>query len=92
MRAAVLLAQGQLVAPAFIVQVEPQLCAACGQCVKVCPFGARVLEDDGLYAEVVEALCQGCGVCVAACPNKASQSRQWTTMQILAKTDVIALP
>ena len=88
MRAAALLAQRRLAAPPFAVQVDPQLCAACGQCVEVCPFGARVLDPDTPYAEVIEVLCQGCGACVVACPNKASQAYKWTPAQILAMTDV----
>jgi heterodisulfide reductase subunit A len=72
-----------------VAQVDTLLCSACGQCVEICPFDARVMNPGDPYAKVVEILCQGCGACVVACPNKASQTRQWTPMQILAKTDVL---
>jgi heterodisulfide reductase subunit A len=73
MRAAALLAQQELEAPVAPVQVIERLCTACGQCVEVCPYGARVLEPGAHTAEVIEVLCQGCGACIVACPNKATR-------------------
>ncbi|MGD2177451.1 MAG: FAD-dependent oxidoreductase [Anaerolineae bacterium] len=73
MRAAALLAQQELEAPVAPVQVSERLCTACGQCVEVCPYGARVLEPGAHTAEVIEVLCQGCGACIVACPNKATR-------------------
>ena len=73
MRAAALLAQQTLQAPIPAVAVSERLCAACGQCVDVCPYGARILEAGSHTAEVIEVLCQGCGACVVACPNKATR-------------------
>ncbi|MDL2220403.1 RnfABCDGE type electron transport complex subunit B [Eubacteriales bacterium OttesenSCG-928-N14] len=43
-------------------------CLGMGNCVKVCPFGAMYMGDDGLPV-VVEELCTGCGVCVKECPR-----------------------
>jgi len=73
MRAAALLEQQTLEPPVAPVQVNERLCAACGQCVDICPYGARVLEPGAHTAEVIEVLCQGCGACIVACPNKASR-------------------
>ena len=73
MRAAALLAQEKLRAPVAPAYVVERLCSACGQCVEVCPYGARVLEPGAHTAEVIEVLCQGCGACIVACPNKASR-------------------
>jgi heterodisulfide reductase subunit A len=73
MRAAALLEQQTMEAPVPAVQVNERLCTACGQCVEVCPYGARVLEPGAYMAEVIEVLCQGCGACIVACPNKASR-------------------
>jgi len=73
MRAAALLAQEKLKAPVAPAYVVERLCSACGQCVEVCPYGARVLEPGAHTAEVIEVLCQGCGACIVACPNKASR-------------------
>ncbi len=81
-RAVTLLAKKELTATPIIAQVNPRLCAACGQCVEVCPYNARILEPDMDYAEVVEVLCQGCGACIVACPNKATQQKGFEMPQI----------
>jgi len=86
-RAVGLLAKKELTATPIIAQVNPRLCAACGLCVEVCPYGARRLEPGMTHAEVVEVLCQGCGACVVACPNKASQQRGFEFLQVSAMLD-----
>ncbi|MBN1287693.1 MAG: FAD-dependent oxidoreductase [Anaerolineae bacterium] len=91
MRAAALLSKAELESQPLVASVNPRLCAACGVCVEVCPYGARVLDDTAPYAQVVEVLCQGCGACVVACPNKASQQRGFTAAQILDMADMALL-
>jgi heterodisulfide reductase subunit A len=81
-RAVALLARPSLEATPIIASVNPRLCAACGICVEVCPYGARVLEPGAAHAEVISVLCQGCGACVAACPNKASQQKGFEFGQV----------
>jgi heterodisulfide reductase subunit A len=72
-----------------IAQVVPELCSACGLCVKACPYGARQIDEILPVATVNPALCQACGACAAACPNKASVVRNWTPTQILFMADVL---
>ncbi len=43
-------------------------CLGGGDCVEACPFGAMVMNENGL-PEVIEDLCTGCGMCVKACPR-----------------------
>jgi heterodisulfide reductase subunit A-like polyferredoxin len=86
-RAVTLLAKKELTATPIIAVVNPRLCAACGVCVDVCPYDARVLEPGMPYAEVVEVLCQGCGACVVACPNKASQQKGFEFLQVSEMLD-----
>jgi heterodisulfide reductase subunit A len=86
-RAVTLLAKKELTATPIIATVNPRLCAACGVCVDVCPYDARVLEPGMPYAEVVEVLCQGCGACVVACPNKASQQKGFEFLQVSEMLD-----
>jgi heterodisulfide reductase subunit A-like polyferredoxin len=81
-RVVALLSKPALEATPIVATVNPRLCAACGLCVEICPYGARVLEPGMEHAEVIEVLCQGCGACVAACPNKASQLRGFEFIQI----------
>ncbi len=90
MRAATVLAKQKLEAVPTVASVNIKRCSACGLCVDVCPFGARVLEPGAPYAEVVEALCQGCGTCVVACPNKASNQTGVEVGQVYAMLDVVS--
>jgi heterodisulfide reductase subunit A len=82
-KAVALLSKPELEATPIIATVNPRLCAACGVCVEICPFGARRLEPGEASAQVVEVLCQGCGACVVACPNKASQQRGFELEQVV---------
>ncbi len=69
--------------------VDAELCAGCGMCVDVCPFGAPAL--DPLYGvSVVNAvLCKGCGTCAAVCPSKAMRLQHFTPEQVLAQVDAL---
>jgi len=86
-RAVTLLSRKQLQSAAIIAAVNERLCSACGICVDVCPYSARVLDEDKGHAKVLEVLCQGCGACVAACPNGASFQRGFEFKQIFGMID-----
>ena len=84
-----LFSRDEMKAEPTIAQVIPELCSACGVCVKACPYGAREVDGILQVATVTPALCQACGACAAACPNKASVVRNWTPTQILFMADVL---
>jgi heterodisulfide reductase subunit A len=86
-----LLSKSELEAAATVASVDPLLCTACGQCVEVCPYDARVLNLEAGIAEVIEVQCQGCGACVTACPNKASQQKGFEAVQIYDMLDALGL-
>jgi len=67
----------------LVALVNPEVCAACGLCVPICPYGAREVDERARFSRVNEALCQGCGACVAICPNKACMLKNDTPMQVL---------
>lgn len=50
--------------------VERNLCKLCGECVKVCPWNARKIEDERLVVDVEN--CFGCGLCKLTCPAGAA--------------------
>jgi Heterodisulfide reductase, subunit A and related polyferredoxins len=50
-------------------KVDPEGCVACATCVKVCPYGAPMINDLK-KAEIQGATCMGCGSCAAACPAR----------------------
>jgi len=90
-RAVTLLSKDELEATPIVASVKERLCSACGLCVEVCPYDARVLEPGAHYAEVIEVLCQGCGACVVACPNKASQQKGFELRQEYGILDAIMM-
>lgn len=75
-RAGAILSKGRREEKPYRAYVISRLCCGCGLCVTVCPYGARVLNEEG-KAEVREALCEGCGSCVVACRNAASQQQNF---------------
>ncbi len=53
----------------MVAEVQPDKCAACLTCVRLCPYNAPKVVN---YAAQIESvLCQGCGTCAGECPNKA---------------------
>lgn len=83
-RAAVRLGKERVEGPAIVATVDEELCAGCGLCVSLCPYGARQMDEEARIACVVEVLCRGCGLCVTVCPNGASQQRAFGARQIMA--------
>jgi heterodisulfide reductase subunit A len=76
-RAATILSKEVVEEKAYLAYVIKRLCCGCGLCVTVCPYGARVLNEEEGKTEVIGGLCQGCGSCVIACRNAASQQRNF---------------
>ncbi len=69
--------------------VEPELCAGCGMCVDVCPYGAPALDPLWGVSRINAVLCKGCGACAVACPSKAIRMQHFTAEQILAQVDAL---
>lgn len=53
-------------------------CTGCGECVRVCPYGALRLGEDGKPA-LWPLACEGCGACKLVCPVGAISIRQTKT-------------
>lgn len=87
-RAEVILSRGRREEKPYRAYVIPRLCCGCGLCVDVCPYGARVLNEEG-KAEVLDALCEGCGSCVVACRNAASQQQNFEKGLNLVALDTV---
>ena len=88
-RAGALLSKEAVEEKAYLAYVIKRLCCGCGLCVTVCPYGARVLNEEEGKAEVIGSLCQGCGSCVIACRNAASQQRNFEKELNLAALDAV---
>jgi heterodisulfide reductase subunit A2 len=68
-RATTVLSKTHLQIPGQVAQVDPTNCVACATCVKVCPYGAPMINELG-KAEIQGATCMGCGSCAASCPAR----------------------
>jgi len=53
-----------------IIQIDPDLCDGCGQCVPSCAEGAIQIID-GKAKLRAENFCDGLGACLGECPNDA---------------------
>jgi len=68
-----------------MLKVDIEKCIGCGICVKVCPFGA-IIVDENIKKAVVLDNCTLCGACVNACPyNALSIERKKVSEEELAK-------
>jgi heterodisulfide reductase subunit A-like polyferredoxin len=68
-RATTILSKAFLEIPGQVAFVDPENCVACATCVKVCPYGAPMINDLK-KAEIQGAKCMGCGSCAATCPAR----------------------
>jgi heterodisulfide reductase subunit A-like polyferredoxin len=72
----------------IVAEVDPDRCAACLACVRVCPFGAPFVNTEGV-SEIPPPKCRGCGICTAECPAQAIVLKHSTDDQIAAQIDAI---
>ncbi|HOD83522.1 MAG: Glutamate synthase (NADPH) small chain [Planctomycetes bacterium ADurb.Bin126] len=85
-RAATVLSKSYLEIPGQVACVDPSMCVACATCVKVCPYGAPMINE--LHkAEIQGAKCMGCGSCAAACPARTITLRHQERSQMTAMLD-----
>jgi heterodisulfide reductase subunit A len=70
--------------------VDPEMCAGCGMCVEVCPYGAPSLDPLWGVSRINAVLCKGCGTCAVTCPSKAIRLQHFTPEQMLAQVDALA--
>lgn len=55
----------------YIADINTELCTGCGECVKICQFGAVSIDSKSKKARINLKKCQGCGVCRVVCKNGA---------------------
>ncbi|MBC8214031.1 MAG: FAD-dependent oxidoreductase [Candidatus Marinimicrobia bacterium] len=66
----------------IVPTVKEKLCRGCGDCVKVCEYGACELVqigDEVFVSRINPDICRGCGTCVAFCPSSAIQPGHFTS-------------
>ena len=85
-RATTVLSKTHLEIPGQVATVDPENCVACATCVKVCPYGAPMINE--LHkAEIQGAKCMGCGSCAAACPARTITLQHQEDQALVAMLD-----
>jgi heterodisulfide reductase subunit A len=86
--AAILLSKDRFAVEAITAAVYEDACAKCGQCARVCPFGAITWQKKQV-PQVISAACAGCGTCAAECRFGAIEMRHFSDQAIYAQVDAI---
>lgn len=86
-KAATYLLKGYTELEPFVIEIDPEKCTGCGECVEECPAGAITLND---VAVVNEALCKGCGACGGVCPTEAINLRGYYYDQLRSMIDALS--
>ncbi|MDH4123112.1 MAG: CoB--CoM heterodisulfide reductase iron-sulfur subunit A family protein [Thermoplasmata archaeon] len=83
-RALTILSKPEIEVEGIVSVVDSHKCTGCNTCIEICPYGAILLNDQGI-AEVIPAACKGCGCCGASCPENAITMKHYTDEQLLAE-------
>jgi heterodisulfide reductase subunit A-like polyferredoxin len=78
----------KLTTSAVVAVVQPDICAACLVCVRVCPYGAPFINEEGV-SQIPPSACMGCGICASECPANAISLKHYTDDQLFAKIDAL---
>ncbi len=57
----------------YIAKINPEECAGCRECMRICQFGAVTYSASNKKAVVDQMWCYGCGVCRSVCKKNAIQ-------------------
>ncbi len=71
--------------------VDDELCAGCGMCEEICPYGALKLDTRQGVMRANVVLCKGCGACAATCPSNAITLMHFTPRQVMAQMDALLM-
>lgn len=81
--------RGKVLVESATCVVDEELCAGCGMCEGVCPYGALKLDERRGVMRANVVLCKGCGACAATCPSNAITLMHFTPRQVMAQVDAL---
>ncbi|MCK4986596.1 MAG: CoB--CoM heterodisulfide reductase iron-sulfur subunit A family protein, partial [Desulfobacterales bacterium] len=86
--ASILLSKDRFAVEAITAAVYEEACTKCGQCARVCPFGAITWQKKHI-PQIISAACAGCGTCAGECKFGAIEMRHFSDQAIYAQIDAI---
>ena len=88
-RVLTLLSKDIVTASGSVCEITEKRCMGCGECAKVCTYGALELRDSkqGKKAVINPVLCKGCGLCNSKCPTGAISVKHYTDDELLCQID-----
>jgi heterodisulfide reductase subunit A len=84
-------ARGVVTVESATCVVDEELCAGCGMCEEICPYGALRLDTRKGVMSANVVLCKGCGACAAICPSNAITLLHFTPRQVMAQMDALLM-
>jgi heterodisulfide reductase subunit A len=84
-----LVTRGKVEIPSTISWIDPNICAGCQTCIKLCAYSAIDFDERRGVSVINEALCKGCGSCSGFCPSGAARSKHFNNKQVFAEIDGI---
>ena len=88
-KALALATRGKVQVSPTISYIDPDICAGCQTCIKLCVYSAIEFDERRQVSVVNEALCKGCGSCAGHCPSGAAQVRHFNEKQVFAELEGI---
>ena len=88
-KALALAAKGIVQVSPTVSWIDPDVCAGCQTCIKLCAYTAIEFDARRGVSVVNEALCKGCGSCAGFCPSGAAQVRHFNEKQVFAELEGI---
>jgi ferredoxin len=68
----------------YVAKVNPEECAGCRECMRICQFGAVTYSASNKKAVIDQMWCYGCGVCRAVCKKNAIQLEERIKVPVAA--------
>ena len=81
--------RGKVEVPSTTSWIDPNICAGCQTCIKLCAYSAIDFDERRGVSVINEALCKGCGTCSGFCPSGAAQSKHFNNRQVFAEIEGI---
>lgn len=88
-RACTILSRKKMSAGGDVAKVDGTKCVLCLTCIRTCPYGVPMIDEEEGVIRIDAAACHGCGNCASACPREAITVGHNTDEQYVAKISAL---